>query len=86
MSNHQTITIEQAIKVLTDAGAVVSTPARNHLCLKAVAARLDCSAIYVRKHLGEFPNAWRMPGGELRIPERDVENLAKRCKLPVKVV
>lgn len=86
MSTHQNITVEQAIKVLTDAGAVFSAPTGKHLCLKAVAARLDCSVGYVRDHLGEFPNAWRMPGGELRIPERDVENLAKRCKLPGKTV
>ena len=39
------------------------------------------STDYVREHLAEFPNAWRMPGGELRVPEKDVDNLAKERRL-----
>ena len=81
MSNDQNMTVQKAIRVLTDAGAFFSVPSGKHLCLKAAAAKLDCSAQYVRTHLAEFPNAWRMPGGELRVPERDVEKLAERCKL-----
>ena len=87
MANHQNITVEQAIQVLIAAGAVFTVPGGKHLCLKAVANRLDCSVPYVREHLTEFPNAWRLPGGgDIRIPERDVENLAKRRKMPGKLV
>ena len=56
--------------------AQVFEPAR-HLSLGAVAARLDCSVKYVREHLEYFPGAWRMPGGEIRIPAKDVEALAR---------
>ena len=74
--------LREALRVLQDAGAVFYLPpASNHLCLAAVAARLDCSVSWVRQHLQDFPNAWRMPGGELRIPSRDVEELAKRGRL-----
>lgn len=72
------MTVREAIRVLTEAGAVFSVPAAKHLSLAAVGTKLDCSARYVREHLAEFPNAWRMPGGELRVPEGDVEELAKR--------
>ena len=74
------VTVQEAIKVLMTAGAVFSMPTGKHLCLKSVGAKLNCSAKYVREHLDEFPNAWRMPGGEIRVPESDVEALAKRCK------
>ena len=50
---------------------------RRYLTMASVAARLDCSYDYVRDHLSEFPGAWRMPGGDIRIPARDVEALAK---------
>lgn len=50
---------------------------KRHLSVGAVAVRLDCSTDYVRDHLSDFPNAWRMPGGEIRIPSRDVEALAR---------
>ena len=80
MPDHN-MTLREAIRVLADAGAVFSVPPGKHLCLAAVADKLDCSRQWVRKHLRGFPNAWRMPGGELRVPERDVEELAKRRKL-----
>lgn len=50
---------------------------QRHLSLGSAAARLDCSVDYLRDHLDEFPNAWRMPGGEIRIPVRDIEALAR---------
>jgi hypothetical protein len=50
---------------------------KRHLSLGAVAARLDCSVNYLRDHLDDFPGAWRMPGGEIRIPAKDVERLAR---------
>jgi hypothetical protein len=74
--------IEEAIAALADAGIVFSSPeSSQHLSLGAVASRLDCSTKYLREHLHEFPGAWRMPGGELRIPARDVEELAEQRRL-----
>jgi hypothetical protein len=73
--------LKQAIATLSEAGAVFSIPPGRHLSLAQAGARLDCSAKYLREHLREFPNAWRLPGGEIRIPERDVDALADRGKL-----
>lgn len=75
------MSVAEAIKTLTDAGATVVVRSQAHLSLTAAAKKLDCSVSYLRDHKQEFPNLWRMPGGELRIPERDVEALAARNKL-----
>jgi len=73
--------LKDAIKEFTAAGGTIVLPPESHLSLAAAAKRLDCSISYLRDHKHEFPNLWRMPGGELRIPERDVEALAKRNKV-----
>lgn len=73
--------LKDAIHALTTAGAVFSLPPSKHLSLAETARRLDCSVGWVREHKHEFPNIWRMPGGELRVPERDVEAMADRNKL-----
>ena len=66
-------TLEEAARVFSTAGAVILLPgARRSFSLQTVAARLEVSARWVRKHLAEFPGAFRLPGGELRIPESDV--------------
>jgi len=65
-----------AVRLLTQAGAVFSLPAQKHLSVGEAAALLDFSPKWVKQHLEHFPNAWRAPGGELRIPVRDVEALA----------
>jgi predicted DNA-binding transcriptional regulator AlpA len=77
------MSLEEAIKTLKDAGAVFSVPEpkRKQLSLREVATQLDCSVKWVREHKGEFPRAWRMPGGELRIPQADVDALIERNKL-----
>lgn len=76
------MSVEQAIKTLQEAGAVFSVSVgEGHLSLGEASRRLDCSTRWIREHLSEFPNAWRMPGGELRIPAKDVESLAARNKL-----
>ncbi len=76
------MSVEQAIRTLQEAGAVFSiSVGEGHLSLGEAARRLDCSVKYLREHLNEFPNAWRMPGGELRVPAKDVEALAARNKL-----
>jgi len=54
---------------------------KRHLSVAAVAVRLDCSPKWVRSHLNDFPGAWRMSGGEIRIPARDVEKLAEARRL-----
>jgi hypothetical protein len=80
----ETSNVEQAIRVLTAAGAVVVMD-QPHYSVGNAARKLDCSKGWIREHLHEFPNAWRMPGtggvGELRIPARDIEALAKRQRL-----
>jgi len=67
-----------ALRVLRDAGAVLVVPGQRHLSLGEAARLLDCSTKYLREHLVDFPNAWRMPGGEIRIPAGDIDGLAKR--------
>jgi hypothetical protein len=75
--------VTNAIETLARAGAVFSAPAgtSDQLSLGRVAELLDCSVKWVRTHLKEFPGAWRMPGGELRIPRADVEDLVRRNQL-----
>lgn len=73
--------LKEAIEVLSRAGAVFSVPNSAHLSIEQAAKRLDCSTTWLRRHKQEFPNAWRLPGGELRFPEADVEALAKRNRL-----
>jgi hypothetical protein len=76
------MSVEQAIKTLVDAGAVFSVSNPDaHLSLGEVARRLDCSVSWVRQHQEEFPGIWRMAGGELRVPVRDVAALAARNRL-----
>lgn len=80
--------IADAIKVLRDAGAVFLLPAgsKRSLSLEQVRERIGFSSDWVVQNLGEFPNAWRAPGGgrnggEYRIPERDIEAFEKRQRV-----
>lgn len=73
--------LKEAIETLTRAGAVFSVSSGKHLSIEQAAKKLDCSPTWLRRHKQEFPNLWRMPGGELRFPEGDVEALAKRNRL-----
>jgi hypothetical protein len=71
--------LDEAIQLLTKAGAVFALPDNNaHYSLSTAAAKLDCSVNWLREHKHEFPGLWRMPGGELRIPEQDVESAKRR--------
>ncbi len=54
---------------------------KRSLSIASVSARLECSTWWVREHLNEFPNAWRMPGGDIRIPARDVEALERARRI-----
>lgn len=80
MDDKPTLDLAQAIRLLTEAGAVISLPSQRHLSVGNAAQQLDCSKGWVREHLGEFPHAWRMPGGELRIPQGDVEGAQRRVQ------
>lgn len=42
------------------------------LPVRAVAKLLGCSTQYVKEHLDLFPHAYRLSGGDIRIPMRDV--------------
>jgi hypothetical protein len=73
--------IQEAVKVLIQAGAVFSFPPEmlggRSLTVEQAAERLGFSRTWVVAHLTEFPGVWRAPGGgrnggELRIPVRDV--------------
>lgn len=74
----------EAVKLLQKCAGLFDD--KRQLSLGAVAVRLDCSVDWVRAHLSEFPNAWRMPGGELRIPVSDVNALARGRRLHKKNV
>lgn len=75
------MTIEEAIKLLHGAG--------GSLALPAAAARLDVSERWLRDHLDQFPNAWRLPAssvdgrnvGALRIPVRDLAAFEDRRRI-----
>lgn len=78
--------LTDAIHALAKAGVALALPQPRHLSLAQAAEVLDVKPTWVREHLAEFPNAWRLPAagqsGELRIPISDVQALAKRRKLP----
>jgi hypothetical protein len=63
-----------AIKALHKCAAIFGQ--KKHLSLAGVAENLSVSVRYVRDHMEEFPGAFRLPGGDIRIPARDVEALA----------
>jgi predicted DNA-binding transcriptional regulator AlpA len=68
------MSVTDAIETLKAAGAVFVLPDQSrHFSLRSAAEKLDCSVKYLREHLAEFPNAWRLSGGELRIPASDIE-------------
>lgn len=73
--------LRDAIRLLTAAGATISLPSQRHLSLRSAAAELDCGVTWLREHIAEFPNAWRMPGGELRVPSGDVSEAKRRVQL-----
>jgi len=72
--------LAEAIRLLTQAGAIISLPTQRHFSVGNAAQQLDCSKGWVREHLTEFPHAWRMPGGELRIPEGDLQLAQRRAQ------
>jgi len=75
------LTVGQAFAVLQQAGAVFSLPVARHVSVAEAAALLYFAPKWVKQHLEHFPNAWRAPGGELRIPVRDIEALAESYRI-----
>lgn len=45
------------------------------------AAFFRVSKWWVRKHIHEFPNRVRLPGGDIRIPVADAQALVERCRM-----
>jgi hypothetical protein len=93
--------VSQAIDTLRRAGVVFAVnieDASRHLSVQEAARRLDVSVWWLKEHLDEFPNRWRLPAGaaptatgarnvgELRIPASDVDALARRMRVPQEVV
>ena len=56
----------------------VSTAALRFLTLREVATELSVSLDWVRSHKDEFPGLVVLPGGDLRIPQSDVNDLVER--------
>jgi hypothetical protein len=61
---------DDAIKLLRCAGVFEK---KGHLSVSSVARLFDCSSEFVREHLTDFPGHWKMAGGDIRIPIKDVE-------------
>lgn len=80
--------LAQAIQLLTSHGAVFCEPrvVRGAYCIAQVAQELSVARGWVRDHLEEFPNRFRLPGGgqnggEWRIPIRDVDAFQERRRV-----
>lgn len=76
--------LKRAIGVLADAGAVFVVPGMpSAMSVGSVAVAIELKPDWVRGHLDEFPNWFRLPGGgqnggEIRIPLRDLEKFMER--------
>ncbi len=69
MASRQSDELATALRVLTQLGAVVTLPASvGSVAIRTAAARLDVSADWIRDHLEEFPNWWRLPAASCSAP------------------
>jgi len=85
------MSLDRAIAVLKTAGvSFFVAPSEGSLSLESASRRLDVSTDWMREHLDEFPNAWRLPAassglnqpaGQLRIPIRDLDAFEDRRKI-----
>lgn len=80
--------LQTLIQSLRDAGLVIQErpqPERRAYSLGECALALGVSVDWMRDHLHEFPNAYRLPGGgnggALRIPVRDLDAFEKRRRI-----
>lgn len=75
------MSIEEVIETLNQS--------TGSLSVASVAARLDVSKDWVRDHIDQFPNAWRLPTevsgshnvGGLRIPVADLVSFQERRRV-----
>ena len=100
MSRHPdgaVVSLDDAVATLSRIGArvfCILPGADDSLSLDEAAKRLSVGPDWVRKHLTEFPNAWRLPAGErktragegrnvgeIRIPVQDIVALQTRQRL-----
>lgn len=78
------MSVQEAMHTLTRAGfavQVVSPDVPQLLSVRDVARALGMSPRWVRDHMGEFPGRTRLPGGDVRIPLRDVVDLVERGRM-----
>jgi len=89
------VSLADALAALARAGARVFCvlPGEESLSLVNAAKRIGVSTDWMRDHLAEFPNAYRLPAGErivngegrnvgeLRVPSRDIEAFQARHRL-----
>lgn len=90
------LSLHEALLALTKAGARVFCvlPEDEALRLPDAARRLGVSVDWMRDHLSEFPNVFRLPAGEiktrtggrnigeLRFPASDITAFQQRQRLP----
>ena len=93
MNSSRHLEVSDAIALLREARGLFSADIEDSLSLAAAAKRLDLSPDWIRQHLVEFPNAWRLPAGEikrsaggrnvgeLRIPVKDLVAFQERQRL-----
>ena len=94
--SHPDDALTAAMALLRRAGAqffCILPGQEDSVSLTEASRRLDVSADWLRDHLAEFPNAWRLPAGartlhgegrnvgELRIPVADILALRERQRL-----
>lgn len=80
--------LQSFIESLRAGGLVIQERApaeRRAFSLAECALALGVSVDWMRDHLGEFPNAYRLPGGgnggALRVPVRDLDAFEKRRRI-----
>ena len=83
-SNWETV---NALEVLAAKGAIVVVPESvtgRRLKYHSIAETADIFEMgidWVRNHLDEFPNRIKAPGGDIRIPESDIHECARRWRM-----
>jgi hypothetical protein len=77
----------EAIETFRRAGMAIMLPDTVEgrrikvFAVRDVALILDCSTEFIKSHLDEFPEASRMPGGEIRIPLEDIKAALERWRI-----
>jgi hypothetical protein len=83
-SNWETV---NALEILAAKGAILVVPESvigRRVIYHSIAETADIfgmSTEWVRGHLDEFPNRIKAPGGDIRIPESDIQECGKRWRM-----